>query len=171
MTRTIAFAFAGATLALAATAAQAPFRGGPPPAPLTGTELKAQLSGKAEIPGPGDMKGGGDFMVWVDAKKNSACYTLMVRNVDQATRAHIHKGMAGKAGNVVVPLDKPNGYSHDCTQIDHALAMDMVAHPGDYYVNVHSKAFPKGAIRGQLAVKPQMAENKAKMPDKMPDSH
>jgi len=162
MTRTIALALAGAALAAGATAAQAQF-GGPPPAPITGTELTATLGGKAEVPGPGSMTGDGNAMVWVDAKKNQACYTLMVRGVPDATMAHIHKGMAGKAGNVVVPLEKPRGYSHACEQVDHALAMDMLAHPADYYVNVHSAAFPKGAIRGQLKVKPA-----PKMPEKMP---
>ena len=161
MNRTVAVSLAGGALALAATAAHAQFRGGPPPAPMTGTELTAKLSGGAEVPGPGDMKGGGSFMVWVDAQKNQACYTLMVRDVSEATMAHIHKGMAGKAGNVAIPLDKPNGYSHDCAQIDHSLATDMLANPADYYVNVHSKAFPAGAVRGQLAAK-------AKMPERMP---
>lgn len=161
------FAFAASTsvvgaIALVALAAPAVAQYGGGGAPIPGTELKAELSGKGEVPGPGDKAGNGTFMVWVDTKTNSACYTLMVRNVQGATMAHIHKGMAGVAGNVVVPLDKPNGYSHDCTQIKGALAADMVAHPADYYVNVHSKAFPKGAICGQLAMK------KAQMPNKMP---
>jgi hypothetical protein len=163
MTR-YACAYAVPAIVLAALAAPAAAQfGGPPPAPITGTELKAKLDAKSEVPGPGDTAGSGTFMVWVDTKKNSACYTLMVRNVQDATMAHIHKGISGVAGNVVVPLDKPNGYSHDCTQIDPKLAADLVAHPDDYYVNVHSKAFPKGAIRGQLAMKPAMPE---KMPGK-----
>jgi hypothetical protein len=30
-------------------------------------------------------------------------------------------------------------------------AADVLAHPGDYYVNVHTADFPGGAVRGQLA--------------------
>ena len=32
-----------------------------------------------------------------------------------------------------------------------ALAQDLAANPADYYFNIHTTAFPGGAIRGQLA--------------------
>jgi len=34
--------------------------------------------------------------------------------------------------------------------VDRRLLMDIIQHPQDYYVNVHTADFPGGAIRGQL---------------------
>src|SRR5262249_50229621 len=60
------------------------------------TRLKANLTGAAEVPGPGDPDGGGTTQVTVDSDKNEVCYDLTVTKVDDATAAHIHEGAAGK---------------------------------------------------------------------------
>jgi hypothetical protein len=37
-----------------------------------------------------------------------------------------------------------------CTFTDPALAAEIMANPGNYYVNVHTTDFPAGLVRGQL---------------------
>ena len=65
--------------------------------------------------------------------------------------AHIHSGRRGVAGPPVVTLQRagPNRFD-SCTRVSRALARDLGANPRAFYVNVHSQAFPDGAIRGQL---------------------
>jgi CHRD domain-containing protein len=35
-------------------------------------------------------------------------------------------------------------------EIPMALSLGLMEHPSRYYVNVHNRPFPEGAIRGQL---------------------
>jgi hypothetical protein len=37
-----------------------------------------------------------------------------------------------------------------CVDISSSLSEALREHPGRYYINVHNKPFPDGAIRGQL---------------------
>ena len=69
-----------------------------------------------------------------------------------AAAAHIHEGAAGASGNVVIPLKTPDasGKSSGCATAARALVKAILADPAGYYVNVHTAAFPAGAIRGQL---------------------
>ena len=61
-------------------------------------------------------------------------------------------GARGVAGPPVLTLDTPvDGRSSKCYGVDKALAAAIIANPAGYYVNVHTNAYPKGAIRGQLA--------------------
>jgi hypothetical protein len=65
--------------------------------------------------------------------------------------AHIHAGVTGMAGDVVVTLDPPTrGFSANCTTVDPAVAGAIAATPSAYYVNVHNAEFEAGAVRGQL---------------------
>jgi hypothetical protein len=113
---------------------------------------KATLTGAAEVPGPGDPDGGGTVQVTLDPDKNEVCYDLTVTKIDDATAAHIHEGAMGKDGPVKVGLDTPKGGAmKGCKSADAAVVKDMLANPANYYVNVHSKDFPKGAVRGQLS--------------------
>ena len=75
-----------------------------------------------------------------------------MRGIDRATAAHIHRGAAGVNGPPVVNLDAPDndGDEDDCDRIGDALADEIQANPAGFYVNVHTAAFPDGAIRGQL---------------------
>jgi len=115
-------------------------------------KAKANLTGAAEVPGPGDNNGGGTVQVTLNSDKNEVCYDLTVMKIDEATGAHIHEGAAGKSGPVKVSLDAPKGGSaKGCKTADAAVVKDMMANPANYYVNVHNATHPSGAIRGQLS--------------------
>jgi hypothetical protein len=128
------------TLAVAMTATPA-LAAGP-------VKLQAALAGSTDT----DADGKGAATVTIDPAKNQVCYTLTVSSIDPATMAHIHKGAAGVAGPVVVPLDAPTtGTAQGCKTAAPEVVAAILASPGDYYVNVHNGVFPKGAIRGQLS--------------------
>ena len=112
----------------------------------------AKLTGAAEVPGPGDPKGTGTVQVTLKPDTGEVCYELSVENIQEATAAHIHEGAADKEGPVKVSLDAPKvGTANGCKSADAALIKAIMQDPAGYYVNVHSAAFPKGAVRGQLS--------------------
>jgi hypothetical protein len=121
---------------------------------------ETNLTGAAEVPGPGDADGTGVAAVKVKQTKNTVCVVLKkVKNLNlPATGAHIHHAVTGQAGPIVVNLIPPTskkpgktGKSKTCVVANPALVLDLIAYPADYYVNVHTSQFPDGALRGQLA--------------------
>ena len=117
-----------------------------------GRKLSTTLSGAAEVPGPGDTDGTGSFTARVNPGQGQVCYTLTVAMIATPTAAHIHRGSSSVAGPVVAALAAPvAGSSEACVTVTRELAMALIQNPQDFYVNVHNAAFPKGAVRGQLA--------------------
>ena len=122
-------------------------------ASTTTYSYRATLGSKNEVPAPNaSAKAAGVFTATVTDKKGKASirWTLTFRRLSgTALAAHIHKGAAGVAGPVVVPLCGPcrNGQSAR-TAIDHDLAEAL--EKGGYYVNVHTAKNAGGEIRGQL---------------------
>ncbi|GAC1324148.1 MAG: CHRD domain-containing protein [Chloroflexota bacterium] len=116
--------------------------------------LTAHLSGRSEIGAPGPRAGTGTATVTVTMSTGRLCYQLKVSGFKlPALAAHIHAGRAGKNGPIVVPFPMaPNsrGKASACTRISARLAKAITGHPTSYYVNVHTAAYPGGAIRGQL---------------------
>ena len=134
-------------MVLALVAAAAAFSPALAAGPVT---MKTALSGAAEVPA-GDPDGTGAATVTIDSAKGQVCYNLSVSGIDKATMAHIHKGAVGVSGPVAVALDAPaTGSSSGCKAAPPEVIAAILAAPSDYYVNVHSAAFPSGALRGQL---------------------
>jgi hypothetical protein len=117
------------------------------------TLLAASLTGAQEIPGPGDPDGSGRAVVKLSG--DQACFLLKWSRIAAPVASHIHVGRRGVAGPVVLPFfqgqlpDTLNAVA-GCAPADPALVDAIVAHPSDYYVNIHTGEFPGGAIRGQL---------------------
>lgn len=115
------------------------------------TGLKAELTGPADVP-PGAPGGSGSAKLKLEPTQGRICYDISVANIGAATAAHIHRGAAGVAGPVVVPLKPPAaGHINACTTASQAVIDEIIANPPGFYVNVHTAAYPGGAVRGQLA--------------------
>jgi len=115
-------------------------------------DLSVTMTGVQEVPGPGDSDGTGTAEIHVDPANARVCWNVYARQIDPATAAHIHRGAEGVAGPPVVTLSTPgaDGHSQGCTTVDAMLARSMAMEAHGYYANVHTAAFPNGAIRGQL---------------------
>jgi hypothetical protein len=114
-------------------------------------ELGAKLAGKQEVPkGPGAAHG--IVNLNLKAASGKVCWTFELAGLGGApTAAHIHRGQAGKAGPIVVPLGgtfKAKG----CASATKKVIEAIESSPNAYYVNVHTAKYPGGAARGQLVV-------------------
>lgn len=126
----------------------------------TNSRLFAELSGEAEVPGPGDPDGSGAAKVSINIRKQRVCFTVSVVGVSlPATAMHIHKGAAGFAGDIVINLKNPPvevgqtgiGRADGCVADQPTkLLTAIMSYPEGFYLNVHTADFPGGAVRGQL---------------------
>jgi CHRD domain len=115
--------------------------------------FRVALAGENETPA-GDPVATGSAVIRARAGQARVCYTLAVRDLSgRAAAAHIHRGAAGTAGPIVIPLKTPNaaGKSSGCAKAKKALVRAIVRRPSRYYVNVHTRDFLGGAVRAQLA--------------------
>lgn len=110
--------------------------------------FSAQLSGAAEVPGPGDTDGIGFAVVTIDG--TTLRYSVFTQNIGAPTAAHIHTGVAGVSGAVFIELNV-NTLTNGSTTITTEQASQIKANPAGFYVNVHNAEFTGGAVRGQLA--------------------
>jgi len=111
-------------------------------------ELGAKLAGKYEVP-KGSLAAHGIVNLDLKAGAGKVCWTFQLVGVSGAAVAHIHKGPAGKAGPVFIPL----GASYKgkgCASASKKLIEAVESSPNGYYVNVHNKQYPNGVVRGQL---------------------
>jgi CHRD domain-containing protein len=151
MIKTVSAALAASAFALGLAACATAASGPASSRTHAGVPLVATLDGKAEVPGPGDADGNGEFSGWFDAAKGRVCYTLGVGSLASPTMAHIHRGGAQTAGPVVIALANPiHDIADTCAPVDKSVINEIVANPAGFYVNVHTTAHPGGAIRAQL---------------------
>lgn len=125
---------------------------GTPAAAARTKGLTAVLLGANEV-GQGDPNASGVALFDVRTGSGKLCYVIWIRNVDGIVDgAHLHLGDAGENGEMVAELDAPVwwGSVAACTNVGSTLAKAVWKSPQDYYVNIHSTAYPDGAVRGQL---------------------
>jgi hypothetical protein len=114
----------------------------------------ATLSGANEVGAPGDPDGSATSLVQIDG--NVVTFAFTWKNIPAPTMGHLHVGATGVSGAVKVPLftsalpETTDGAAGVVAVNDPALVAAIIAHPSDFYLNLHTSEFPAGAVRGQL---------------------
>jgi CHRD domain len=109
--------------------------------------------------------GSGTAVLTVDLRSGTVCYDIIVSGIGEPTEpavgigdAHIHS--YAQNGAIAVDLetefvaiaDAVDTYrATGCVTAPRRVLVDILLHPEDYYVNVHTAEFPGGAVRGDLA--------------------
>lgn len=135
--------------------------------------LRADLRGRNEVAALVDLDSRGQASVRIDVEDGEVCFTVSFERGGTANRGHIHEGVAGVNGPIVVAffdIQRPfvdtlnpgdvNDPRHDqlerrqrlsdCVDADPAVLAKIKANPSGYYVNLHNARFPGGFVRGQL---------------------
>ena len=103
----------------------------------------------------GDLNGSGTASVIVPGA-GQLCFSITVQRIGKPNAAHIHQADAGRNGPIVVPLvpfqarailARPRAA---CRGLRLPCSPTSATTPSQFYVNVHTTAFPLGAVRGQL---------------------
>jgi hypothetical protein len=128
-------------------------------AKLTPIFLQAKMDGSQEVQVPGkppvgDPKGSADGFVRVQGDRVTFAFSW--KGISAPTLGHIHQGVRGTNGDVKVPLfttampDTVTAAAGVVTLSDPTIAEALRANPDNFYLNLHTKEFPGGAVRGQL---------------------
>jgi hypothetical protein len=107
----------------------------------------------------GDTTGSGLVTICVNRTNNSISFGFGQLLVSaKPTAGHIHRGAAGTSGPVVFPFEAPGPIDpligdvqwYGTAKSTSGTVSALISSPSKHYVNVHTKKFPNGAIRGQL---------------------
>ncbi|NND12417.1 MAG: CHRD domain-containing protein, partial [Acidimicrobiia bacterium] len=96
------------------------------------------------------LTGEGFGNAYLEIGESNIFFDVFAETETPVTAIHIHRGFEGEDGPVVVDFDYPNLGSTGNVEADPEVLAEITANPAGFYVNVHTEAFPNGAIRGQI---------------------
>lgn len=109
-----------------------------------------QLTGVTETP-RGAMNGIGAAIIAFHGKSLVCWRFAHLHGFTDATSAHVEAATGGRTRTSVIALSPgPRLHHQGCVAVSPALSGRIWAHPRGYYMNIHSKQYPRGAVRGQL---------------------
>jgi hypothetical protein len=115
------------------------------------TTLIASLEGRNEAAGGAPQ---GQALELVSIHEHTLTYSVAWQNLGRPLQADIHSGPRGADGPVVAQLfavpGRAGGSAYGTVEVDPAVLSALAAHPGDFYADLHTTAFPAGAARAQF---------------------
>ncbi len=113
------------------------------PAAVSAQNLTADLAGFS-----GGAEGGSGYAV-LTINGTDISSTILTQAVDNPTAAHIHRA-ADDSMLIDLGVTFAGALGTGTVSADASALAEVVANPAGFYVQVHSQAFPSGAIRGAL---------------------
>ncbi|MFD3435893.1 CHRD domain-containing protein [Streptomyces sp. NPDC058685] len=125
----------------------------------------ASLNGANEVPvqgGPAVGDRGGAALQFVEVQGDRVSVAVKFRGTDKPTALHIHQGAKGTNGGIKIDFTgligkgraKAAGWTGAVTGsvkvTDKAVLDAFRTDPNAFYANLHTAAFPGGAVRGQF---------------------
>ena len=123
--------------------------------------LWVPLSPAQEVPPVASTSTGRVFLIFTSATE--LCADVQT-SITMATGMHIHRGVRGTNGPIVVPFNPAQLSGEQCVTVAAGLLAEIAADPAGFYFNIHTAANPGGEIRGQLAFGVQAARPTATAP-------
>ncbi len=129
----------------------------PSSALATSATFTVNMSGPQEVPGPGDADGTATGTILLDDVSGLISWNFSYLNIAAPTLMHIHgpAAPAGVGAGVFINLGVATSGGAG-TLIDSfihgnlAQITQILNSPTTFYVNVHNRPFPGGAVRGQV---------------------
>lgn len=128
-------------------------------------EFAANLTGQQEVP-PVDTQATGEVIFVPELPLNKTIdFYANATGLQGATQGHIHSGVEGENGPIVVTLFKFDSPQNNVTDQEGSIAVNNLEGPmqgktipdlmaalknGSAYVNIHTEQNPDGEIRGQI---------------------
>ena len=119
-----------------------------------GTVVTAQLTANQIVnPAGGDPNGTGKVRLNVNRVKQRICYRVKYSGLDMVTGSHLHKGAKGAIGREIVTLfqgNRPSPVEGCVRNVRKKIIKRLKRKPAKHYVDIDSRDYPNGALRGQL---------------------
>ena len=126
-----------------------------PLAASAGTVITAKLKANQIVnPRGGDPNGKGNVRLNVNRVKQRICYRVEYSGLGTVTGSHLHRGDRGKIGRNVLALfdgTRPSPVEGCLRDVRKRIIKRLKRKPGNHYVDIDSRAYPNGALRGQLS--------------------
>ena len=117
---------------------------------VTATTFTLKLTGAGEVP-PAARHGSAAATVRVKRAGDQVCWAISgLHRVFAPVYAYIHRGHPGTTGPVVIPLGGHYTATGCVTGVGPGLLAQIERHPGRYYLAIHNRQYPAGAVRAQL---------------------
>ena len=117
------------------------------PAGAAVKRLEANLKGSSAT----DTDGTGKAKLRLNRPAERVCFTITVSDIDDVVAAHIHRRSdKGIAVDLITAPASGNRFTGCTEDVSKALIRRILRKPRRYYVNVHTGAFPGGAVQGTL---------------------
>jgi hypothetical protein len=126
------------------------------PSPPAAGHYSIQLSGR-EVPEGGDPDGQGAAKLDLNPQQETACFSISWSGLrGEVTALHLHQAAQGNEGPHWIDFFNnqhfpgSNSMASGCVPAARDKINAVINNPSAYYLNLHSTAFEKGALRGQL---------------------
>ena len=115
-----------------------------------GDSLRANLSGDQVGPEPGAPNAVGVANLFVDVGRGLLCYRMGYDGINRPDGAHVHAGGPGQNGRPVIDLHPEMNGDEGCVGADPTALQNLRDHPEAFYLQLHTRENPDGAMRGQI---------------------